>query len=90
MAVVNKVTSTLFLHLKSELEYVDPITVAMANHLSLKTILMVKGSANYQDYLDQKSAQHPKSTKPPLAARLDIIELQLKEILTLLREPRLL
>lgn len=89
MSVVSKVTEVLFDQIKASLEYADPTTVAIANHLSVKTILQIKGSADYADYEAQKKAQHPVSTKKTLAERLDTIEDTLNTILLLAKENRL-
>lgn len=89
MATVNKVTEVLFDQIKAELEYIDPTTAAIKNHLSVKTILQIKGSADFADYEASKKAQHPVSTKKPLADRLDDIEAKLNTILMLAKENRL-
>jgi len=90
MPVVSKVTETLFNQAKAELEHVSPLVVAQANHLSMKTVLMIKGSETFKDYEAQREAQHPKSTKPPLGKRFDSIEAKIDELLHLVRQNRLL
>lgn len=62
MPVGLKVTAELFTQIKNELKYSDPTTVAIKNHMSIKTILQVKGSQTYADYVAQKRAQHPPQT----------------------------
>lgn len=54
-----KVTEEFFRQAKYELQYSDPLTVAIKNHVSIKTILQIKGSQNYLEYRAQVKAQHP-------------------------------
>lgn len=90
MPTVSRVTETLFNHVRAELEHFDPITIAMSNRLSMKTILMIKGSETFTDYEKQKEAQHPRSVKPPLGKRFDIIEQKIDELLGYVKQNRLL
>jgi hypothetical protein len=83
-----KVTNELFDQLKNELNYSDPLTVAIKNHLSVKTILMIKGSNSFSDYEAQKRAQHP-PTKFSVPKRLDIIEDKLDKLIEASRQNRL-
>lgn len=84
MPTVSKVTRELFKQLKDELIYAEPLTVAIKNSLSMKTILMVKGSASYTEYEAQKKAQHP-PTQFSIPKRLDLIENKLDMILHAMR-----
>lgn len=54
-----KVTEELFRQVKNELQYSDALMVAIKNHMSVKTVLQVKGSTNYGEYKAQVKAQHP-------------------------------
>lgn len=88
MPTVNKVTEVLFDQIKTELEFVDPTTAAMKNHLSVKTILQIKGSENYKDYEAMKKAQHPPTTFSMRDMLVDINN-KLDTLLNYTRENRL-
>lgn len=83
-----KVTRELFVQLKDELLYSEPLTVAIKNHMSLKTILQVKASGAYTDYEAMKKAQHP-PTKFSMRDRMDAIEDKLDHLIYLAKDNRL-
>lgn len=83
-----KVTRELFVQIKDELEYSEPLTVAIKNHMSVKTILQIKGSASFTEYEAMKKAQHP-PVKFSIPDRLDVIEDKLDKLLEATRENRL-
>lgn len=74
-----KVTQELFTQIKNELAYSEPLTVAIKNHLSVKTILQIKGSVNFRNYEEITRKLHPEvrfSVKPILEEidrKLDIL-----------------
>lgn len=70
MPTVSRVTPALFNAIKAELEHIDPTTAAMKNHLSVKTILQIKGSLNFHEYEQSKRAQHPAPKNPPMPEQL--------------------
>ena len=88
MPVGLKVTDELFKQLKDELRYSDPLTVAIKNRMSVKTILQVKGATTYQEYEAMKKAQHP-PTKFSIPERLDSIEIKIEQLLEATRENKL-
>lgn len=84
-----KVTRELFVQLKDELVYSEPLTVAIKNHMSVKTILQIKGSASFTDYEAMKRAQHPK-TKYSMREQIEQINEKLDRILVASGENKLL
>ena len=89
MPTVSKVTATLFDQIKTQLDYVSPHTAAVDNHLSMKTILMIKGSADFDEYEAQKHAQHPASNQKPLREMLAEISSKLDRLINSSKENRL-
>lgn len=90
MPTVNKVTEVLFDQIKTELDFVDPNTAAIKNRLSEKTILMIKGSADFAEYEAQKRAQHPMSKLPSIRIMMGEMNAKLDQVLALSKENRLL
>lgn len=88
MPVGIKVTRELFVQIKDELVYSEPLTVAIKNHMSVKTILQIKGAASFTEYEAMKKAQHP-PTKFSIPDRLDSLELKMDHILELLQDKKL-
>lgn len=89
MSTVSKVTEVLFDQIKAELEFVDPTTTAIKNHLSVKTILQIKGSEDFKDYEAQKRAQHPASKQRSMRDMLIDIDNKLTTLLNRSKENRL-
>ena len=89
MPVGLRVTEELFIQLKDELLYSEPLTVAIKNHMSIKTILQIKGSQFYTDYVAMKKAQHP-PTKYSMRQEITNINEKLDRLLYAASDNRLL
>jgi hypothetical protein len=83
-----KVTRELFRQIKQELVHSEPLTVAIKNKMSVKTILQVKGSADYSDYEAMKRAQHP-PVKHSMRDQLNEINTKVDKVLALAQENKL-
>lgn len=86
-----KITEELFTQIKTELEYIDPTTAAIKNHMSVKTILQIKGSADYKDYVAMREAQHPAAKSNQISQRelLEGIDHKLNRLLVIANDNKL-
>ncbi len=59
MSKVNKITPEYFADTKRILRWNTNRRTARKTGLSLKTVLQIRGSKTYLEYVEQKRAQHP-------------------------------
>ena len=67
---VKKITEEYFYDLKKTMRWTTNRRAANKHGVSLKTVLQVRGSKNYEEYTQQMKAQHP-PTK--YSAREDLV-----------------
>lgn len=70
MGKVHKVTREYFADTKRILRWNTNRRTARKTGLSLKTVLQIRGSKSYGEYVEQKRAQHPEVT---YSAREDLL-----------------